>query len=195
LKDFEVSMVSMRSMSALRTAVFALLVIAAHANAASPATPGKAQPVVTDGKAQVVYLSDLGQRLNDCRAIYLSERDYMAAKLQSALAFARGDSLRDGKGGQLTAIELEQLRQKVLSDSDSGKLKFPGCRSDANAAMASGAKGLLDGFSDAPSKAKAKETLAQWMTTLEAVNTEGFAQEYGKYTSLANLLKLELTLK
>ena len=159
-------------------------------------TPAKVEQASSGQSPQVQaeYMGTLGSQLRTCRALYVSDRETLKTLLTAYYAEAQGDSHRDGNKGRLTELQVVAVRERAVKSAESTS-KFGACRSEAMDAFSATGKQFVLGFPDSALQSKAKELLAQWMTAMEAARSDNFDSELSKFNSVANLIKVEMTLK
>jgi len=150
---------------------------------AADKTPARTQPVSITAPtpltpqeidAQITYLDNLTATLKDCRAL----NNINLSKLEEKVRLVRS---MGGTGA--TAIQR-------FKDSP----EYRRCESEAKADFQATARDFIGRFREPKMQDKAKEALAQWMTAIDAVSNDNFAQEASKFATLANGMRLELSL-
>jgi hypothetical protein len=143
----------------------------------------KAQPVKVVAPApltqeevagQVAYLDKMHATLKNCRALNSLSVSTMESMIRTEIMMG---------GNAAAAI-------KKFQDSPNYKR----CEKEATADFLATSRDFMGKFRDPKMQDKAKDTLAQWMTALDAVPNSNFDQEVSKFATLANGLKLELSL-
>jgi hypothetical protein len=162
--------------------------------AKAPAKPEQVSALQSP-QVQSEYIGSLVAQLKNCRAFYLLDRDVFKMNFDAYYSMAHGDALmKYGSAGRVTEVELVAVREKAVK-ATARDSKFASCKSDATDELSKSGKQFIGGFSGTGPQGKAKELVAQWMTALEATGSDNFDQELSKFNTLANLVKLELTLK
>jgi hypothetical protein len=167
-------------MRPLQIAALLLAITVGPSLAADPATSPKEQSAVG-------LLHSLAAELGICRLARLTDQQ----ELQDHLALYRHPATMQA----LSSAELNEGRQQAIAKSAANSTHKK-CKAQAMAAFAVQSRQLVSSVSGAALEGPAKDVLAQWMTTMEATDDDAtFPQELGRFNTLSNRLKLDLTLK
>lgn len=124
--------------------------------------------------AQVEYLDKMLATLKQCRALNSLGVSTLESMIRTEIML----------GGNAAAA-VTKFRESP---------SYQRCEKDATANFQATSRDFLGRFRDPKMQEKAKDALAQWMTALDAVPNDNFEQEASKFATLANGVKLGLSL-
>jgi len=160
-----------------------VVLLSSTSSLAAEKKPAKAQPVKVvepapltpeEVAAQVAYLDKMQATLKHCRATNSLSVSTMESMIRAEILM----------GGDAAAAV------KKFQESPTYKR----CEKEAMADFQATSRDFMGKFRDPKMQGKAKDALAQWMTALDAVGNSNFDQEASKFATLANGVKLELSL-
>jgi hypothetical protein len=164
----------------LTIAALLLALTSGPAFAADPASSPKDQQAVG-------VLHSLGAELGTCRLTRMTEKQALLDELAENRDFARR--------GLLSHVDAYKFSQEAIAKSAAAG-KYKKCKAEAMVAFSPLSRQLVSSVSGTALEGPAKDVLAQWMTTMEATDDDAtFPQELGRFNTLSNRLKLDLTLK
>jgi len=124
--------------------------------------------------AQVAYLDKMQATLKHCRATNSLSVSTLNSLVEAEILM-RGDA----------AAVVKKFHESP---------NYKRCEKDATADFQATSRDFVMKFREPKMQEKAKEALAQWMTALDAVANSNFDQEASKFATLANGVKLELSM-
>lgn len=160
----------------------------ARKNASEPS--GKSQkPTPEDIAFQVQFLDKLTADLTNCRADHLRQMSSVQGLLTLKLMVAEAEAGRSG----LSAVERVNIENEVMTEHRQSP-KFGQCQKDATAELQRSSGDFVKKFSEPRLREKGMEALATWMSALASISGKTFETDQNKFTVLANVLKLELSM-
>jgi hypothetical protein len=185
----------------LRTTVTAVIALSialygtsvALADSTTAKKPASSKPISNDGPKQVQFLDDLRTRLNTCRLSYETEMRELQSVYESLVSTKRLQLAE--RGLPFTNVDAMEVRKTVLDGKRGVGFRYQKCVNDGKDHVSNTGRAFLNSFKGDATQTRARDALAQWLTTIDAVGEPHFAQELSKFDTQANTLKLEVNRK
>lgn len=155
-------------------------------SATKATSPAARDPLKT--QEQVDWLNKLDEHLTRCNSAYEGDNALLKATIGRKKAFFAMKNGEEPSLAEYTGI-LEEAQKELAPQA-----KYATCYKEARADVMATSKGFIQGLVEPNLQSKARETIGQWMTALDAVMNKNFVEEQSKFKSLMNTLKLELQL-
>lgn len=147
--------------------------------------PKEAILVVRDAaktSEQLKWLDKINANLEICKVWFDMDEMLMSGKLELK------QSLNEyNHTPQSYTVMYEEVRTEILKTS-----QYANCKTNTKPNVLAEAKDFIQGLVEPDLQSKAREMIAQWLTSMDAIEQKNFVEEQSKFKFLYNNLKLNL---